>query len=65
MLNKRDIQIILEDEECFRIQIKKHFLIFFTRWITLSYRETENTDEIPVEFKTLQEAKDFVNKITK
>jgi len=63
MLKKRDIQITLEDEKCFRILIKKRFLLFFTRWVKLMCREAENTEEIPVEFKTLQEAKDFINKI--
>lgn len=63
MLNKRDIQITLEDEKCFRIHIRKRFLVFFTKWVKLMYREAENTEEIPVEFTTLQEAKDFINKI--
>ena len=61
MMKKRDIMITLEDEKCFRINIRKRFLFFFTRWVRLTYRATEYSEEEPVEFKTLEEAKKFIN----
>jgi hypothetical protein len=57
--------ITLEDEKCFRINIRKPFLLFFDRWLPLTYRETEYTEEQPIEFRTLADAKEFVNKIAR
>ena len=57
--------ITLEDEACFWIHVRKSFLFFFDRWLPLTYRETEYTEEQPIEFRTLQEAKNFVNKIAR
>jgi hypothetical protein len=43
--------------------MRKKFLLVFSRWITLTYQEAENSKEEPIEFKTFLEAELFINNI--
>lgn len=50
-------------EPCFHVEYRKSFLYIFGYWQTLTYTETENSDDIPLEFKTLEEAIEFISYI--
>jgi hypothetical protein len=61
---KKDLMIIYQTENCYRVSVRKKFLLFFNRWITLTYQEAENSKEIPLEFKSFSEAELFIDNIT-
>ena len=60
---KKDLMITYYTENCYRLSMRKKFLIFFNRWITLTYQEAENSKELPIEFNTFLEAEKFINNI--
>lgn len=62
-LKKSDFQIMYETEGCYRILIREKFFWFFKRWVLVTTQEAENSDETPLEFKTFNEATDFVELI--
>lgn len=64
-MRKRDIMIALIDEARFRVMYRRRFLLFFSIWIEMTDQETENGPEKPIEFKTLDEAIEFCDYITK
>ena len=59
--SKKDL-LIIEENNLYRIAIKKPFLLFFYKWVELTY-QTEQL-ELPMEFKTIQEAEIFINEIS-
>ncbi len=61
---KTDLRIEGVNDTCFIISKRKRFLLFFNRWIQLTYLETEGSIEQPLEFKTHQAASDFIDTIT-
>lgn len=63
-VRKQDLMITYYEEKCYRLSIRKTVLFFFTRWEPLTYQETENTKELPVEFETFEEATEFIDTIT-
>ena len=63
-LTKKDLMITYHTENCYRLSMRKKFLLFFNRWITLTYQEAENSKEIPLEFKSFSEAELFIDNIT-
>jgi hypothetical protein len=62
-LTKKDLMITYHAENCYRLSMRKKFLLFFNRWITLTYQEAENSKEEPIEFNSFSEAESFINNI--
>lgn len=62
-VSKKDLMITYHTENCYRLSMRKKFLLVFSRWITLTYQEAENSKEEPIEFKTFLEAELFINNI--
>ncbi len=62
-LKKQNFQVVFEDVNRFSVKVRKPFLRFFSRWIPLMYQEAEHSEELPVEFKTFEEATSFVDSI--
>ena len=60
---KKDLMIIYQTENCYRVSVRKKFLLFFNRWVPLTYQEAENSSEIPLEFNSFSEAEFFINNI--
>jgi len=60
---KKDLMIIYQTENCYRVSVRKKFLLFFNRWVPLTYQEAENSSEIPLEFKSFSEAQFFIENI--
>ena len=64
MTPKKNLMITYENEFCYRVYIRKRVFLFFDKWVPLTYQETENSDEHIIEYRTFNEAVDFVNRIT-
>ena len=62
-LNKQDFLITQFDRDHFRISIRKPFLFIFTRWVELTHVDADGEDEQPVEYKTFDDAANFINDI--
>jgi len=60
--NKEDFQITQFDKEHFRVSIRKPFLCIFNRWVELTH--IDNGEEVPMEYKSFNECKEFINYIT-
>ena len=60
---KKDLMITYHTENCYRLSMRKKFLLVFSRWITLTYQEAENSIEEPIEFRSFLEAESFINNI--
>lgn len=58
---KTDLRIVCVGNDCYRIHIRKRIFKVFWKWIELTYQETENTPEQPMEFKTLALAENFID----
>ncbi len=56
---KTDFRIEKMSEDCYMISKKYKFLFILYVWITLTYF-TEDSIELPLEFKSLKEAEDFI-----
>jgi hypothetical protein len=55
--------ITYHTENCYRLSVRKNFLLIFKRWIPLTYQVTENSNEEPIEFHSFLEAETFINNI--
>jgi hypothetical protein len=64
MLRKKDIQITYENENCYRVSIRKKFLLIFPYWYILTYLDRESGKEKPLEFKTFEDSVNFIETIT-
>lgn len=62
-VSKKDLMITYHTENCYRLSMRKKFLLFFNRWIPLTYQEAENSKEEPVEFNSFFEAENFIENI--
>lgn len=60
---KKDLMIIYQTENCYRVSVRKKFLLIFNRWVPLTYQEAENSKEEPIEFNSFSEAESFINNI--
>ncbi len=60
---KTDFVIVFEDHNRFSIKVRKQFLKFFSRWIPLTYQETENSDEKLLIFDSFDDATNFIDNI--
>jgi len=60
---KKDLMIIYQTENCYRLSMRKKFLLIFYRWVPLTYQEAENSKELPIEFNSFLEAEKFINNI--
>lgn len=58
---KTDLRIVCVGNDNYRIHIRKRIFKVFWNWIELTYKETENTPEHPMEFKTLELASNFID----
>lgn len=56
--------ISLVDEASFRISIRVRIFGIFSKWVELMGAEAEHGPEVPIEFKTLDEAKNFIDLIS-
>ena len=67
MTVKRDFRIteIGQGSNIFHLEMRKSFLFVFRWWELLTYSEAENSEEIPLEFKCLEDAVDFIEYIIK
>lgn len=61
-LTKLDFMIFLVGEQQYLIFYRERFLYFFHRWFPVTYLHLG--EDIPMEFKTFQEAIDFVEAVT-
>ncbi len=64
-LRKKSLMITLVDEATFHVSIRVWIFGVFPKWVELTSSVTENGDEQPIEFKTLDEAVTFINLIAK
>lgn len=46
----------------FHIYMRERFLLFFDRWVEVTW--TENNKETPIQFSTYKEAQSFIHNIT-
>jgi len=60
---KEDFQIMYETEGCYRLLIRESFLWLFTRWVFVTYQETEYSDEKILEFESFKSAQEFLENI--
>ena len=60
---KEDL-LIVKENNLYQIFYKKNYLWIFYKWMPLTYRDTDNSDEQPIIFKTLKEANNFIEIIT-
>jgi hypothetical protein len=61
---KKDLMILLIDEDTYYITQRKPFLYIFKIWQILMYVEADGNEELPIEFKTKKEAEDFIEQIS-
>lgn len=62
MIKKEELNIVQKGEK-YRVAMRQSFLIFFKRWVELTWREEDNVDR-PIEFESYSEAIDFVDTVT-
>ena len=62
MIKKEELNIVQKGEK-YRVAIRQSFLIFFKRWVELTWREEDNVDR-PIEFENYADAIDFVDTVT-
>lgn len=61
---KQDLMIIYYAENAYRVSMRKKIFWFIKKWVPITYQETENSPEVPLQFRTFDEATDFINAIT-
>lgn len=61
---KKDLMIVCENENTYKVYIRETYLLFLKRWIPLTYQETENSEEHDIEYTTFKEAQEFIDKLT-
>lgn len=61
---KKDLMITQKNEASYQLYLRQRWMFFFERWIPLTYQEGENSEEIIYEFKSFDEATEFINLIT-
>ena len=62
-IKKTDLMITYHSEKCYRLSIRKKVFLFFKKWVLLTYQETENSSEHPIEFSTFEAAEEFINNV--
>jgi hypothetical protein len=62
MIKKEHLNIIQKNSK-YRIAMRQSFLIFFNRWVELTWREEDNVDR-PIEFLSYDEAIEFVDTVS-
>ena len=62
MIKKEELNIIKKNDK-YRIAIKQSFLIFFKRWVEITWKEEDNVER-PIEFKSFNDAVEFVDEVT-
>jgi len=62
MIKKEELNIIRKGKK-YRVAKLQPFLIFFKRWVELTWREEDNVDR-PIEFENYNEAISFVDIVT-
>jgi hypothetical protein len=62
-VNKKDLMVCYHSEKCYRLSIRKKVFFFFNSWIPLTYQETENSKEVPLEFESFEGALKFIEYI--
>lgn len=62
MIKKEELTIIQKGSK-YRIAMRQSFLIFFKRWVELTWKEEDNVNR-PIEFISYDDAIDFVEVVT-
>ena len=62
MIKKEHLNIIQKDSK-YRIAMRQSFLIFFNRWVVLTWKEEDNVNR-PIEFLSYDDAIEFVEVVT-
>ena len=62
MIKKEHLNIIQKDSK-YRIDMRQSFLIFFNRWVVLTWKEEDNVNR-PIEFLSYDDAIEFVEVVT-
>ena len=62
-IKKSDLMITYHSERCYRLSIRKRVFLFIKKWVLLTYQETENSTEHPIEFSTFEAAEEFVSNV--
>jgi hypothetical protein len=60
---ERDLLDIKKVDDKYRIIMRNSFLIFFKRWVDVTWRGEDNKDK-PIEFESFKEAKEFIFMVT-
>ncbi len=47
----------------YRIMLRESFLLFFDKWVEVTWKG-EDQKEVPIEFNTFKEAKEFIFMVT-
>jgi hypothetical protein len=61
MIFKKDSVQIINENNTYKIYIKKTQFKVFNTWIPLTFQETENSPEKELEFNSLNEAEEFID----
>lgn len=60
---ERELLNIKKIDNKYRIIMRDSFLIFFKRWVDVTWRGEDNKDK-PIEFESFKEAKEFIFMVT-
>ena len=60
-LQKKDFQIVFQNHDRYTVQVRKPFFKYFYRWVTVTYQETENSEEQVMEFESFEAATKFID----
>ena len=62
MIKKDELNIIRKNDK-YRIAMKQSFLLFFNRWVEITWKEEDNVER-PIEFKSFNDAVGFVDAVS-
>ena len=62
MIKKEELNIIQKGKK-YRIEMRQSFLIFFKRWVELTWKEEDNVNR-PIEFESYDDAISFVETVS-
>ena len=60
-LTKSDFIITSKAHDCYTVSTRQYIFWLIPIWTELSYSSTENSDEEILEFKSFQDANEFIN----
>ena len=62
-VKKTELMIIYHSENSYGVSIRKKIFWFIKKWAPITCQESENSKEVPMEFRSFKEANDFIETI--